>query len=322
MNQNPCKTVVELGKEFNVLTGLVVTSRITHATPASFAAHVIDRDMETEIAHQMVGENLFGKSLDLMFGGGECFFLPNTSVGSCRTDSLNVYHKAVELGWNVYKGIDGFKTLDKNTELPILNLMSRDHMEYEIDRDSSVQPSLLEMTMSAINILGSKNKPFFLMIEGSRIDMAAHTNDPAAHLNEILMYNSVVDHVKEYINENPNTILVATSDHETGGLSVGHQHGLKYPEYKWNPQFLQSIKKSSDYLAKKILESSVGNNRKELVKMLFLKEMGIEASGEDLEYLDQNHTMQEISYYIANITSEGAQLGWATHGHTAVDVNL
>ena len=83
--------------------------------------------------------------------------------------------------------------------------------------------------------------------------MAAHTNDPAAHLHEILMYNSVIEYVKGYVKKT-NTVMVSTSDHETGGLSLGYQPGIPYPEYKWNPLFLKNIKKSSEYLAKKVME--------------------------------------------------------------------
>ena len=254
LSLNSCKTVLEDASANGILTGLVVTSRITHATPASFAAHVPDRDMESAIATQMIGLQQYGQSVDLMFGGGECFFLPNTSVGSCRKDDQDVYKQASELGFNVHRGIDAFNSLDSDSKLPLLNLFSKDHMDFEIDR--AMQPSLLDMTKKAIAILESSpssKKGYFLMIEGSRIDMAAHTNDPAAHLHEILMYNSVIEYVKGYVKKT-NTVMVSTSDHETGGLSLGYQPGIPYPEYKWNPLFLKNIKKSSEYLAKKVIE--------------------------------------------------------------------
>jgi alkaline phosphatase len=110
-------------------------------------------------------------------------------------------------------------------------------MSYEIDRDSSKQPALHEMASKALSVLKAKsqneNKGFFLMIEGSRIDMAAHTNDPATHVHEILEYQKTVELVKKFVDENPTTVLISTSDHETGGLTAGRQIGDDYPQYLW-----------------------------------------------------------------------------------------
>ncbi|KAJ1928614.1 vacuolar alkaline phosphatase, partial [Linderina macrospora] len=82
-DEKPCGTVLEAAKLQGYKTGLVTTSRITHATPASFAAHVVDRDMEGLIAQHEIGDNTLGNKVDLMFGGGLCFFQPNTTKGSC-----------------------------------------------------------------------------------------------------------------------------------------------------------------------------------------------------------------------------------------------
>ena len=118
-----------------------------------------------------------------------------------------------------------------------MNLFSDDHMSYEIDRDPITQPALSEMTDKALRLLShaTKNseKGFFLMIEGSRIDMAGHTNDPATHVQEILAYQKTVEVVKKFVEENPSTVMISVSDHETGGLSVARQVGAQYPEYKW-----------------------------------------------------------------------------------------
>lgn len=110
-------------------------------------------------------------------------------------------------------------------------------MDYEIDRKEQEQPALHEMVSKALSILKTKSEKqdtgFFLMIEGSRIDMAAHTNDPAAHVHDILEYHHTVQLVKNFVDENPNTVVISTSDHETGGFTAGRQIGDDYPEYKW-----------------------------------------------------------------------------------------
>lgn len=106
--QTPCGTILEAAKRQGFATGLVATSRITHATPASFYAHVPDRDLETEIAEFLVdedGSSLKGLPVDFAFGGGRCFFLPNGTDGSCRTDSKDLIARAKEKGIKVVQGM-------------------------------------------------------------------------------------------------------------------------------------------------------------------------------------------------------------------------
>ena len=106
--QEPCGTVLEAAKRQGFATGLVATSRLTHATPASFYAHVPDRDLETEIADFLVdedGSDLKGLPVDFAFGGGRCFFLPNSTKGSCRTDDRDLLARAKEKGIKVVQGM-------------------------------------------------------------------------------------------------------------------------------------------------------------------------------------------------------------------------
>ena len=196
---NACGTVLEAAKERGMITGLVVTSRITHgnfklnsATPAVFAAHSASRVDENGIAMQMIGNYSLGRRVDLLYGGiccsyntgGDCYFRPNTSAGSCREDSNDVYAIAKDLGWNVGSGIKDFGKIKEffvslTISLPQINLFAKSMMSYEIDRESNRQPSLKEMSAEALSIIDRESKRlktgFFIMIEGSRIDMAAHS---------------------------------------------------------------------------------------------------------------------------------------------------
>lgn len=119
----------------------------------------------------------------------------------------------------------------------MINLFTEDHMSYEIDRDGTVEPSLQEMVSKALEILSHATKDsqqgFLLVIEGSRIDMAAHGNDPVAHVHEILAYQDAISQVIKFVDNNPSTVMISVSDHETGGISVGHQLGSTYPTYEW-----------------------------------------------------------------------------------------
>lgn len=127
-NKKPCGTVLESAKVHkNMLTGLVVTSRITHATPASFSAHVPSRDWEAMIAEQQIGYSPLGRTVDLMFGGGSCEFLSNSTEGSCRMDNRDLFTEAKEkFGWDVKYG--SREHLDELSEdevqLPLMALFS------------------------------------------------------------------------------------------------------------------------------------------------------------------------------------------------------
>ena len=106
----PCGTVLESAKHFGLATGLVVTSSITDATPASFSAHVVNRNMQSDIAVQQIGDNPLGRQVDLMFGGGRCFFLPNHTEGSCRIDERNLVNESKEKGFKFFSCRKVFKS--------------------------------------------------------------------------------------------------------------------------------------------------------------------------------------------------------------------
>ena len=108
----PCGTVLESAKHLGYTTGLVVTSRITHATPATFSAHVVNRDMEADIALQQVGDYPLGRQVDLMFGGGRCFFLPKDAEGSCRVDERNLIEESKERGFKYFSTRKEFDDLE------------------------------------------------------------------------------------------------------------------------------------------------------------------------------------------------------------------
>ncbi|KAJ3077295.1 hypothetical protein HDU98_004257 [Podochytrium sp. JEL0797] len=329
----PCGTILEAAKLRGYMTGLVVTSSITDATPASFSSHVLNRWMQDQIAIQQIGNYSLGRMVDLAFGGGSCFFKPQTGNNpeSCRFDDLDVFGWAKEkLGWSVLETVDEFRALDsENIKLPLMGLFARDSLSFELDRDHSKQPSLKEMAMKALDILsysGKKSrKGFFIMIEGSRIDIAGHNNDPAAQVHEVLAYNEMIASVIEWVDKHPNTIMISTSDHETGGLSVAHQMGTGYPDYAWYPSALVPVQNSTE-----VLGPFLSNFPNTAAFPAFVSEtvvpkwLGIsDASSTEMEFLTvPNRTSKEYADFIAHMVSDRAGLGWATHGHSAVDVNL
>ncbi|KAI7905893.1 alkaline-phosphatase-like protein [Cokeromyces recurvatus] len=335
----PCGTVLESAKiHKNMLTGLVVTSRVTHATPASFSAHVGWRDWENQIAEQQIGYTPLGRTVDLIFGGGLCEFTKNSSEGSCRADDRDLLTEAKKnFGWHIVLSKEEYEELDsQNASLPLMALFAPNHMSYEMDRNPLHQPALHEMTAKALDILKTKSLEqdtgFFLMIEGSRIDMAAHANDPAAHFYDIMEYQRTVALVKQFVEDNPNTVLISTSDHETGGFTAGRQIGDNYPEYLWNPHIIHRVRNSSEALA--IAWNDIVHKEEDDVQSYnYLREVLIEiglgildATRDEIEKLKAwklaKKTLDDLGYLFADMVSRRALIGWSTHGHTAVDVNL
>ncbi len=108
---------MESAKHFGYATGLVVTSRITHATPATFSAHVVSREMEADIAVQQMGEYPLGRQVDLMFGGGRCFFMPNNTEGSCRIDERDLVKDSKKRGFKYISTREEFDNLEPGKDM-------------------------------------------------------------------------------------------------------------------------------------------------------------------------------------------------------------
>jgi alkaline phosphatase len=338
-DHSPCGSVMEAAKRMGYTTGLVVTTRITDATPAVFVSHVRRREMEDEIALQMIGEtHPLGQMVDLMFGGGRCHFLPNSSVDGCRADGTDVTEVAGGRGFNYISTRKDFDNLGTDVKLPLLGLFAYDDIPYEIDRhyQNDTYPSLAEMTKTALQALSAAtqntDEGFFIMIEGSRIDHAGHANDPAAQVREVLAYDNAMAAVLNFIKEAKTpTLMVATSDHETGGLAAARQLHPEYPHYLWYPSVLANASHSAsyasheyhDHLAKRESESSPASSEdvKAYLTGLVSKSLGIhDASQTELDILVQHPAI--ASYQFADMISRRAQLGWSTHGHSGADVNI
>ncbi|RDA94516.1 hypothetical protein CP533_2701, partial [Ophiocordyceps camponoti-saundersi (nom. inval.)] len=333
----PCGSVLEAAKRAGYMTGLVVTTDITDATPACFASHVQLRGMQDEIALQEIGQGPLGRTVDLMLGGGRCHFLPNSTDGSCRGDDVDVVRLAQEKhDWTYISDRDGFDSLKSgdDVKLPLMGLFAPSDVPFEMDRRrmNDTYPSLSEMAKTALRILekatADSDKGFFLMIEGSRIDHAGHINDPAAQVREILEYDKTFGIAQAFLdNSKADGVLVGTSDHETGGLSLALQEPGHLPVYNWFPHVLANASRSSEQLAAD-LQGHIASkllSRDELKAWinneLILAGLGIaDASDDELSLLADNPDASVTIF--AAIISLRAHIGWSTHGHSAVDVNI
>ncbi|RSL80263.1 hypothetical protein CEP51_006714 [Fusarium floridanum] len=339
-NHDPCGTVLEAAKRAGYHTGLVVTTKIEDATPACFNSHVRVREMEDEIALQQIGEGALGRTVDLMLGGGRCNYLAKGTEGSCRADDTDVIKLATEKhNWTYTDNRSGFDALKggENVELPFLGLFAPSDIPFEIDRRNlnDIYPSLSEMATTALRALEKatekSDKGFFIMIEGSRIDHAGHINDPAAQVHEVLEYDKTFKAVLDFIKQSKTeTVLVATSDHETGGLATAIQEPGHLPVYNWYPKVLANATASAEWLAAKLHAhlASSSDSKKDLEKLkkyineeLIIRGLGISnASDKDITTIAE-HPASALVLFSALISLR-AHVGWSTHGHTAVDVNI
>ncbi|MCJ1449687.1 hypothetical protein MMC28_000015 [Mycoblastus sanguinarius] len=338
-DHSPCGTVLEAAKKAGYMTGLVVTTRITDATPAVFAAHVNKRSEEDSIAEQMIGEAPLGRVVDLMLGGGRCHFLPNSTDGSCRDDDKDIVAIAKNKGFSYIDDRHGFDGLDLGSavKLPLLGLFARTDIPYEVDRRNmnDVYPSLDEMAQTALNALSEATRDsdqgFFLMIEGSRIDHAGHGNDPVAQVHEVIAYDKAFSSVLEFLDrDDTQGVLVGTSDHETGGLATARQLHDAYPVYRWFPDMLVNSTHSAENLAYQLRDhlTAQGNSPRDelpawIRENLIEQGLGVyDATDDEIKRLVDNSDPWPASYIFADIISRRAQVGWSTHGHSAADVNI
>ena len=194
-NKEVLQTLPEKLYRKGFLSGLVATSSITHATPAAFYAHVDNRYKEKEIARQ-----LQGSSIDIALGGGKKFF---------DIDQENI---------NYLYNLNDLPKDGPGTSKRVIGLFANDGI-----RRSEASPTQLAMTSAAIEHLLSRTSNcsgFFLMSEGSQIDWAGHDNDAKKLIEEFRDFDATIKEVIKFINNNKNTLLIVTADHETGGLQI------------------------------------------------------------------------------------------------------
>jgi alkaline phosphatase len=203
-NPTPLLTQLELAQARGKATGLISTTRITHATPAAYASHVPDRDMEGTIAEQYAESDV-----DVLMGGGRREF-DDDLLERMRGAGYEVLFDAADL-----EAASGDR---------LLGLFDDSHVTYTLDRDESI-PSLTEMTGAAVDRLEDEDDGFVLMVEGGRIDHAEHGNDIQTTVAETAEFDDVVDWALEYAETRDDTLVVVTSDHETGGLATGSGYG-------------------------------------------------------------------------------------------------
>ncbi|MBX3323666.1 MAG: alkaline phosphatase [Phycisphaeraceae bacterium] len=182
-------------------TGLVTTTRVTHATPASFIANVASRSSEQEIADQIIE-----RKVDVVLGGGAQYFADSVIA---RDPDLRVVRTAKELA-------------DMPKEGRVLGLFQNSHMSYTLDREAH-EPTLADMTREALERLGSRAGGFVLQVEGGRVDHAAHSNDACALIHDQIAFDDAIGEAVRFASSRDDTLLIVTTDHGNAnpGFTLG-----------------------------------------------------------------------------------------------------
>lgn len=315
-NGEKITSILEFLHSLGKSTGLITTVTITHATPAAFASHVEDRGQETEIAIQYL-ENA---KVDLLMGGGRQFFLPQ-NLGGKRTDGRNLIEEFKDLKYQYISTLNEFSLIKKNK---ILGLFALGPLNYEIDRPVD-EPSLADMTKAALDVLSKDSNGFFIMIEGGRIDWACHDHDVASALSDVLALDKAVKVALDFVKIHPETLILVTNDHETGGMSInGNYKG----------EFLHKIKSSGEKITERL------NNKEAKLSDLVKKYLGLNTEESKLleksfvlrdQILDQYSILMNLSKYnkkdiltiknnlkikINNFTSLFSGVLFTTYGHS------
>jgi len=199
---NTLETILEIAEKKQLATGLVATSGITHATPASFIAHEVSRNDYENIARDFLDVDI-----DIFIGGGKKHFAQ-------RKDSLNLLDS---LRARNYVVIDGVENLETNKLSKFAVFTADGHNPKILDGRGDMLPVSTE---KAIQVLSKSEKGFFLMVEGSQIDWGGHDNDIDYVITELVDFDKAIAKALEFAEKDGETLVVVTADHETGGLTL------------------------------------------------------------------------------------------------------
>jgi alkaline phosphatase len=207
-------SLLKIAKNQGKSTAIITSCDVTHATPASFVANVKDRNQQEEIALSFIKENV-----DIVIGGGKDRF-----VSSKRKDKLNLIDSLTKKKYEIYSDLEQIKNTKSDR---FYALLGEGHLDNAKKR-GDVLPESLEKTL---NTLSKNENGFFLMLEGSKIDMEAHLHKYNEMIDEVKDFDKCVEIALEFAKKNGETLIVVTADHETGGLTLPADNNLTKDEW-------------------------------------------------------------------------------------------
>lgn len=246
----PVKSILEYAESNNLSTGLISTSSITHATPASFIAHNVDRQ-----DHEGIAADFLKTDIDVIIGGGRNNFAK-------REDGRNLLNELKTKDYQVLFSLDSIARINSG------KLAGFTAPEHNPSMDDGREDMLPVAVQTALNILDNNEKGFFLMVEGSQIDWGGHANNTRYVTSEMVDFDKAIGVALEFARNHKNTLIIVTADHETGGMSInegniekgkvearftttGHS-GIMVPVFAYGPgaELFQGIQENTDIFKK------------------------------------------------------------------------
>ena len=309
--------------------GLVSTARITHATPASFVASVANRDDEDTIAQQYLEHEV-----DLLMGGGARHFI---------RPGCSLLEDFKQKGYSCFKTKSSMFKNDNASK--ILGLFGDTHFPYAVDRKHSKQyfqvPKLEEMFQFSLSHLSRNKSGFCLQLEAARVDHAGHAKDMASIVEEQLEFDRCIPIAVDFVDKNPDTLLIITTDHGTGGCQlngIGHRYEGVYKtmgrinkikaSYEFLAEKLHQIKKPEKQLFSSLL--GIGLNEKDLnvIQSMMDQTYSIfpfgyrEKTGQGYEGYSHDYLAANLGSYFERYFYEQTGVAWTSDAHTSELVDL
>lgn len=294
----PLATILEAAEQDGKATGLIATSEIPHATPAGFSAHTTNRSRYDDILRQMINNDL-----EVVLGGGF----------NLKTDELtNEMKDRIEDGG--YDFIETKDAMESYNGDKLWGAFAKADLDYDLDRDNTGnnQPSLSKMTSKSLEILDKDEDGFFLMVEGSKVDWAAHENAASGMISDILAFDKAVEQALEFARNREDTAVIVTTDHGNSGLSIGNYDNTEGTSYDKIYQY-KNFTITEEYFNNNILNTLDSDEKK--IRQSVKEYFGLtDLTFEEIEMIKEN----KINKVISNRTA----IGFTTGGHTGENVYL
>lgn len=318
-NKKPIKTIMEIAKARGMAIGVAVTSQVNHATPAAFLTHNESRRNYKEIA-----QTYLTTDADVILGGGQRYF----------SDELLTQFK--HKGYQHITKLDQLESIKKP---PVLGLFADVQLEWE--KDQATQ-KLSQLTTKSLALLNQNEQGFVLLVEGSLIDWAGHSNDVTTAMAEVEEFANAMAIVEQFVKDNSDALMLVTADHNTGGLSVAANG-----KYIWRPEIIRKITGSPNTLSKMVLNNNIWqkelesalsfqltDKEKTLLESIKTRKLQpLQKTTENNKKTDAKTPAELKAEHLARINSDlksnlrsiidlRSNTGWTSSGHTGVDVQI